>query len=1090
MSIFGFGNENNKGSSFKQGSTGASNGNDTESTEYKKGIAAYLDAFEKDKEEIEETGSSSLQKALKKKLAETGVSFEFELLQIAKKKQQMFINRHQIITDVGLFIKNAPGEQSLYTEQFTYDPFRTSFGSIWKYALYSGQLAYGSPAIGVAKLKKLMTISTPEGIAGLVGSHGMAFSRSLIPLVKFRFAPFLKNNGITHVKFSPPALMPTDSDFASKVLGQSMSQYMFVYFDFDKYNKDFYKNLVPFNIFFNVKQKLEGYTFANNNFVGGVAALDFRGPEGSLLNYNACFVDPERNLNNLIDQGIFNSKEIEDLQNPQFGQSTLVSDIENTIFSDHAIHAPHAISEEALPFFGSETIQGNLIADAKPTYNYFLPEWEVATSGLPELFIGNVYSAAQQSAFGQLSSEYNFKKFALKWINCSLNEEEYGKQGKVKGSSNIVINPDRNFLDVVEDMKTQFPMYNEVSFSSIPPGDLSLSMKESGLTNEFIKTMLTYLYGNYASQNSNEDLFSTLAKLMTIGQVQPPIITGNKSYVVSKVKDPASLDLFDKSEETVFSDDGLYYFDFINWLQWYLNELDDPPGQDEFKLYDGSIFEKYSSFYGGLEHQMKFLAGSNKNSFEKFISMTKFLSRFADQVAVRSRGLHELFSGDSSNYAQKDVLYYRIQKKSDKTKAIVQNFFVLPEELDPSRGYASQLKIVDTQVKYGESYTYEIFATYIIVGTEYQYTVAPSNNQDVDFQSIVSQNLNVSGESMDDSFTRTIYTEEDSTKKITLYPGKKNSQPLLAPKWVMPIKADMRPSIKIVEAPLYKEEAVIITDNPPMPPLVNMYPLSGQRNKILMTLETQTGDRELVPVTVETEDTAQFVVQRFTQKREIVYPGGEYVYKTLRFKSDDASSAYQIYRLDGEENRPSFYTDFKGKLYQSLDQLQTIPQAGFEDNINVNTKYYYMFRSIDMHGNKSNPSPVYEVEMVDAGQDVFYPVINAYDIEELKKMNIKSDRKTVSTESRSLKKTVQIRAADQQILLNEEASGITGETANIPNQDIVLGVAKHSLWNDKVFKFRFTSKHTGRKIDINVDFNTTFDKPVAPIQSCFAPEEE
>jgi hypothetical protein len=306
----------------------------------------------------------------------------------------------------------------------------------------------------------------------------------------------------------------------------------------------------------------------------------------------------------------------------------------------------------------------------------------------------------------------------------------------------------------------------------------------------------------------------------------------------------------------------------------------------------------------------------------------------------------------------------------------------------------------------------------------------------------------------------------------------------------MPIKADMRPSIKIVEAPLYKEEAVIITDNPPMPPLVNMYPLSGQRNKILMTLETQTGDRELVPITVETEDTAQFVVQRFSQKREIVYPGGEYVYKTLRFKSDDASSAYQIYRLVGEENRPSSYTDFKGKIYQVLDQLQTIPQAGFEDNINVNTKYYYMFRSVDMHGNKSNPSLVYEVEMVDAGQDVFYPVINAYEIQELKKMNMSSDNKSISTRSKSLKKTVQIRAADQQILLNEEASGITGETANVPNQDIVLGVAKHSLWNDKVFKFRFTSKHTGRKIDINVDFNTTFDKPVAPIQSCFVPEEE
>ena len=143
-----------------------------------------------------------------------------------------------------------------------------------------------------------------------------------------------------------------------------------------------------------------------------------------------------------------------------------------------------------------------------------------------------------------------------------------------------------------------------------------------------------------------------------------------------------------------------------------------------------------------------------------------------------------------------------------------------------------------------------------------------------------------------------------------------------------------------------------------------------------------------------------------------------------------------------------------------------------------------------MHGNASNPSPVYEVEMVDAGQDVFYPLFNAYDIGDLKLLNLISDKKTISTKTKTLKKTVQIRAAEQQILLNEEASGITGETANVPNSKPVLGVAKHSLWNDKVFKFRFTSRHTGRKIDINVDFNTTFDKPQEAIESCFNPDEE
>ena len=39
--------------------------------------------------------------------------------------------------------------------------------------------------------------------------------------------------------------------------------------------------------------------------------------------------------------------------------------------------------------------------------------------------------------------------------------------------------------------------------------------------------------------------------------------------------------------------------------------------------------------------------------------------------------------------------------------------------------------------------------------------------------------------------------------------------------------------------------------------------------------------------------------------------------------------------------------------------------ASHKDTIQTNKKYYYTFRTVDFHGNVSNPSPIYEVELVD-----------------------------------------------------------------------------------------------------------------------------
>ena len=1052
---------------------------DDSSTEEKKGILAILDAIEKDKENAMSGKGSAMQQSIAAGTipgSET-VKFEFLIIDSENKKKDMFIQSHDLISMNGLLVQPAPGEQFLYTENFNYDPIRSSIGAIWLKT--EKKLRYVSPMPTAGSLKLAKWYIDYLGQANeSIGPNGIKFTQSVIPSIKYFFNKFYKDNGITHIKISPPI---ASTDFTSRVIDLGQEQYVFLYFNLSNYI-DSMKRLIPFNMLFDVKQKSEGYTFSDANTETGYGTLEFKAKSNSKNKHNALFVSTSTDSDDLINQGVA----IDQVGNYKFGQISLINQIENTIYSDHTIRSQAAISEEAIPFFGSESLQGNLIADVKPVYNYFLPEWEYATPALPELFIGDIYTAAFQKTLNYLQDNYDFKKFALKFINCDLNKEEYSKTTQVKKAHNIVINPDKEYLDLVEGLKTQFPMYNEISFTPQSPGALSLSLRESGITVEFIKTLMTYVYGDY-SDTSVAGGFEKLAKIIGLGMTDPKILEGKTASIVSRLKDPASLDMFETSEEHILSEEDLSSYDMLSWLEWYLEELNNPPEDGDFALYDPQIYKKYSSFYGGLEFSSKFNSGA-KYSFNKAVSLIKFMSRFITQVSNFGRGIHEIYSGDQSNFASSDILYYRIEKKSASTGNVIQNFFMMPEELDPDKGYSSQLKIIDTQVKYDQLYNYEIHAAKIVIGTEYKYTIAPASEEKDLFENATVQNLNNSGESI---FAPIITMAEDKSndKKADLYTVY-TSQETQSDKVVLPIKVNLRPTVKIYEVPLYKERDVLITDHPPMPPIVNMYPMSGKRNKVLMTFETQTGDRELTPIAIETADTAYFIQKRFSQKRNLVYPGGEYIYKTLRFKSDDASSRYEVYRLEGEERRPSSYKDFKGNLHHVANKLQPIPEGGFEDNIKVNTKYYYTFRARDMHGNASNPSPIYEVEMVDAGDDVFYPVFNVYDISELMTLNYKSGKSAISTYTKTLKKTIQIRAAEQQILLNEEDSGITGETANVPNSEPVLGVVKHSLWNDKIFKFRFTSRHTGRKIDINVDFNTTFDKPQEAIESCFNPDEE
>lgn len=192
---------------------------------------------------------------------------------------------------------------------------------------------------------------------------------------------------------------------------------------------------------------------------------------------------------------------------------------------------------------------------------------------------------------------------------------------------------------------------------------------------------------------------------------------------------------------------------------------------------------------------------------------------------------------------------------------------------------------------------------------------------------------------------------------------------------------------------------------------------------------------------------------------------------SFRFKSDDIASSFEIYRLSF---KPTSYTDFRDSLLATVStdyDLKTIVKASsasFMDNILPNRKYYYTFRTIDFHGHISNPTDVYEIEMVD-DDGAIYLRTNIIKLENNSNLDYQTNK--------SFKKLFYIKPEILQTLINDETISNIKETYDIYNfgNPNILGRSQSPVWNKK-FKLRFISKKTGKMFDLNLQLNVEIDK--------------
>jgi hypothetical protein len=200
-------------------------------------------------------------------------------------------------------------------------------------------------------------------------------------------------------------------------------------------------------------------------------------------------------------------------------------------------------------------------------------------------------------------------------------------------------------------------------------------------------------------------------------------------------------------------------------------------------------------------------------------------------------------------------------------------------------------------------------------------------------------------------------------------------------------------------------------------------------------------------------------VQNYSELRQKMRLDGA---APILFKSDDPAQAFQVFRMS---DAPTSYADFSDSLRATIETdvdantLQKAAASSFVDDIEPNKKYWYCFRSVDVHGHVSLPTQVYQLEMVDDGGTIF-PLVEMYNFP-----TGPQGQKTLS-----LRKYLQIKPRLSQVIVNEAKSD-TGVSSANNAKNIVLGVNDETLWGKK-FKLRLTSKNTGKKIDLNVSFET------------------
>ena len=316
-------------------------------------------------------------------------------------------------------------------------------------------------------------------------------------------------------------------------------------------------------------------------------------------------------------------------------------------------------------------------------------------------------------------------------------------------------------------------------------------------------------------------------------------------------------------------------------------------------------------------------------------------------------------------------------------------------------------EFIDTQFNYGVKYIYRIKKLVAVLGASYRYTDLFYSDLDED-GTIFYRNF-----------------DGETTENIPTIPTQS--------KYKAFVNIEVNPSFQIVEILLNENEQTFL-EIPVHPPIAQAY---NQKNK---------GSIEffLRPAGYEGPLESEFVDDKLS--------------------SDYFYGKYRMYRLDHppsdmEQFEESFISEVDEKMTLSFPNIsersqQTIDKetAFFEDIVRPHVKYYYAFKAVSYHGTESEFSSILEVELL-KDSDEYKISVKDYIIKE----NRNYTNKIMS------KRLFRIVPNFERLLFTDQDSSTSYTIGDQDGQSLFSS-------NTRTFKIRIKSKHTGKIIDVNVNF--------------------
>lgn len=463
----------------------------------------------------------------------------------------------------------------------------------------------------------------------------------------------------------------------------------------------------------------------------------------------------------------------------------------------------------------------------------------------------------------------------------------------------------------------------------------------------------------------------------------------------------------------------------------------------------------------------------------------------ADLLGVLEEGVHsraqqyarqgavDIINGNDSKSV---ALGYRLAKKTDDIG--IQNFYL-------GNGEGTRDVIyTDSQVKYGDEYSYELFEYRLLFGTKYKFNAlgadfargstipswvfeyylglaTPTNAQIEDFRPNISFSCWLEPTADYSVVEVPIYAESILPENVST-----NSAP---------IRRDNRFDLDIgglnlgdlsalnrtalIESITYPVGKVL--DYPPTPPILDIFPLVNNNRQVKISTNIQTGALlgddalEIVSIGDATEQVRMMKEYQDNFNDFFLAPN------EMEFKNEGLREIKNIrlYRTDDINLNVENYND----IYKSFDPLinnsvvvrsystdptdetsEQVLSYDILENIRSNVNYYYTTVVEDVHGNVSNPSTIYRVRLLFDKGLVIPEIDTVLPLGVNKKMP-----------SKNLTQLVRISASDIQSLPIISEAGQSQRS---------LGKLLGKSIEDKSYVVRFTSKDTGRKFDLKLNF--------------------